>query len=61
VPGDIAERYEVHAWRNATGVLATARAAEWDPAPLANVRPPGSEIMRAGGWKSLMPLALTLF
>jgi hypothetical protein len=29
VPPDIADLYEVHEWRNATGVLATSNPAEW--------------------------------
>ncbi|GAB5348482.1 BglII/BstYI family type II restriction endonuclease [Alteriqipengyuania sp. 357] len=30
IPKDISELYEIHEWRNATGVLATACTSEWD-------------------------------
>jgi hypothetical protein len=29
IPPDLAAQYEIHEWRNAAGVLATAHPAEW--------------------------------
>jgi hypothetical protein len=56
VPRDIADLYEVHEWRNAAGVLSTAHPEEWADIQHALrafvlLR---SEIMRAGGRKSLI-------
>jgi hypothetical protein len=30
IPGDVAQTYEVHEWRNAAGVLSTAHPPEWE-------------------------------
>lgn len=54
VPPDIAELYEVHEWRNAVGVLATACPDEWSDvqAALRAFRLHRSEIQAAGGSRS---------
>lgn len=56
VPADVAALYEVHEWRNATGVLTTACVAEWNEilAALRAFRLYKSEIMRPGGRRSLI-------
>jgi restriction endonuclease BglII len=54
VPQDIADVYEVHEWRNATGVLATAHAEEWADVQYAlrHFTLLRSEILHPGGRKS---------
>ncbi len=56
VPADIAARYEVHEWRNATGVLATAHPHEWNEivAALRAFQFFRSEILKGGGRKSVI-------
>lgn len=51
VPPDIADLYEVHEWRNATGVLATSNPTEWAEvqAALRAFRLHRSEVMTPGG------------
>lgn len=54
IPADIAELYEIHEWRNATGVLSTACPDEWSDiqAALRSFRLHRSEILKAGGRRS---------
>ena len=54
VPDDITNLYEVHEWRNATGVLVTSCPREWEEilAALRDFRLLRSEIMSPGGSKS---------
>lgn len=54
VPEDISSLYEVHEWRNATGVLVTSRPAEWKEIleALRAFRLLRSEILSPGGSKS---------
>ncbi len=54
VPDDIAERYEIHEWRNAVGVLSTACVAEWVDiqSALRAFRLLRSEVLSAGGNRS---------
>lgn len=56
IPADVAERYEVHEWRNATGILATAHPAEWNDvvAALRTFRFLRSEVLSGGGRKSVI-------
>ena len=53
IPADIRQRYVVHEWRNATGVLSTAHAAEWEDivATLRKFRLYKAEILKGGGNK----------
>lgn len=50
LPADISDLYEVHEWRNATGVLSTACPAEWSDiqAALRNFRLLRSEVIAPG-------------
>ncbi|MBX9926216.1 MAG: restriction endonuclease, partial [Hyphomicrobiaceae bacterium] len=54
VPDDIRELYEVHEWRNAAGVLSTARPSEWTDiiATLRGFRLYKADVVRPGGSKS---------
>lgn len=54
VPGDIANLYEVHEWRNAIGVLSTACPNEWTEvqSALRSFHLLKSEIVEAGGNRS---------
>jgi Restriction endonuclease BglII len=54
VPVDIADLYEVHEWRNATGVLATSNPAEWAEiqSALRSFRLHRSEVLTPGGRRS---------
>lgn len=54
IPADIQELYEVHEWRNATGVLTTSRPDEWGDIldALREFRLYRSEILSPGGSKS---------
>lgn len=56
VPADIADVYEVHEWRNAAGILATACPTEWTELQIAlrSFRLMRSEVMKAGGNRSLI-------
>jgi len=56
IPPDIAERFEVHEWRNATGVLETAHPAEWQDvlAALRAFELRRSEVLKSGGRKSVI-------
>ncbi|MBA2934130.1 restriction endonuclease [Sphingomonas sp. CGMCC 1.13654] len=56
IPADVAELYEVHEWRNATGILSTAHPAEWDEiiAALREFRFLRSEVLKGGGRKSVI-------
>lgn len=54
IPADILAAYEVHEWRNAAGVMSTARPAEWDDLlfVLRTFRLYHDEVVAAGGNKS---------
>lgn len=54
VPDDIRELYEVHEWRNATGVLSTSRPQEWREVleSLRAFKLLRSEVLSPGGSKS---------
>lgn len=54
VPVDIADLYEVHEWRNATGVLATSNPTEWGEiqSALRSFRLHRSEVLMPGGRRS---------
>lgn len=56
VPKDIAAAYEVHEWRNATGVLETAKPAEWKEVltALRAFKLMRSEVLKPGGRRSLI-------
>jgi Restriction endonuclease BglII len=56
IPADIAADYEVHEWRNATGVLATAHAEEWKDVQevLRDFKFWRSEVLKGGGRKSVI-------
>jgi hypothetical protein len=56
IPDDIQALYEVHEWRNAAGVLATAQPSEWTDIQFAlrEFRLMRSEVNRKGGRKSLV-------
>lgn len=56
VPEDIRKAYEVHEWRNATGVLQTAKAARWEEiqAALRTFKLLRSEVLKPGGRRSLV-------
>jgi len=56
IPPDISESYEVHEWRNATGVLATAHPAEWQDVldVLRAFEFKRSELLKGGGGKSVI-------
>jgi hypothetical protein len=54
VPKDISELYEIHEWRNATGILSTACVNEWEEiqAALRSFKLMRSEVLAAGGNRS---------
>ncbi|MBI3275043.1 MAG: restriction endonuclease, partial [Methylocystis sp.] len=54
VPPDIASLYEIHEWRNATGVLQTAHQEEWTEImqALRNFRFRASDVLAPGKNKS---------
>jgi hypothetical protein len=56
VPADIAERYEVHEWRNGVAILAAAHAQEWSDvlAVLRGFKLLRSDILKPGGSKGLI-------
>jgi hypothetical protein len=56
IPEDIRELYEVHEWRNAAGVLSTARPVEWADvlATLRGFRLYKADVVRPGGRKSMI-------
>lgn len=56
IPPDIAERYEVREWRNATGVLSTAHPEEWQDIvdALRAFEFRRSEVLKGGGRKSVI-------
>jgi hypothetical protein len=56
IPEDIATDYEVHEWRNATGILQTAHLKEWQDiiAALRAFHFKRSELLKGGGGKSLI-------
>ena len=58
IPKAISDLYEVHEWRNATGVLSTAHPAEWEDVQhaLRTFTLLRSEIMKRGGRKSLISI-----
>lgn len=63
IPDDIAATYEVHEWRNATGVLQTAHLAEWNDviAALREFHFKRSELLKGGGAKSLISQRIDSF
>lgn len=56
VPDEIHETYQVHEWRNAAGVLATAHPAEWNDVldALRAFEFRRSEVLKGGGRKSVI-------
>lgn len=56
IPNDVAERYHVREWRNATGILTTACKEEWDEilTVLRGFRLLRSEVVVGGGNRSLI-------
>ena len=56
IPEDIVANYEVHEWRNATGVLQTAHLNEWQDiiAALRAFQFRRSELLKGGGAKSII-------
>jgi hypothetical protein len=63
IPDDIAADYEVHEWRNATGVLQTAHLTEWEDIveALRDFRFKRSELLKGGGGKSLIAQRIDSF
>ncbi len=60
IPNDVADRYEVHEWRNACAVLSQAFPAEWDDilTVLRGFELKQSHILAGGGGRSLVSAAL---
>lgn len=56
IPADLAASYEVHEWRNATGILETAHPAEWQDIvdALRAFEFRRSEVLKGGGGKSVI-------
>lgn len=63
IPEDITVAYEVHEWRNATGVLQTAHLTEWQDivAALRAFHFKRSELLKGGGAKSLISRRIDSF
>jgi hypothetical protein len=63
IPEDIREAYEVHEWRNATGVLSTAHPEEWEDivAMLRAFDFKKSEVLKGGGRKSVIAQRIDTF
>lgn len=63
VPQDIVDAYEVHEWRNATGIMATAHPAEWNDviAVLQAFEFKRSELLKGGGGKSVISTRIDKF
>lgn len=63
VPPEIISAYEVHEWRNATGILATAHPAEWQDviAVLRAFEFKRSELLAGGGGKSVISTRIDKF
>jgi len=63
VPLDIVAAYEVHEWRNATGILTTAHDAEWQDivAMLRAFEFKRSELLAGGGGKSVISTRIDKF
>jgi restriction endonuclease BglII len=63
IPEDIRQAYEVHEWRNATGVLSTAHPSEWADV-LEMLRAfdfKRSEVLKGGGRKSVIAQRMDTF
>jgi hypothetical protein len=63
IPEDIAADYQVHEWRNATGVLQTAHQNEWQDiiAALRAFQFRRSELLKGGGAKSIIAQRIDSF
>jgi hypothetical protein len=63
VPADIQDLYEVHEWRNAAGVLQTAKPSEWDDlmGALRSFRLSTEEIIVGGGNRSVLAIKFDAF
>lgn len=63
IPPDVAQRFEVHEWRNATGILETAHPDEWSDviAALRRFDFKRSEVLTGGGRKSVIASRLDAF
>jgi hypothetical protein len=63
IPEDIAADYEVHEWRNATGILQTAHLNEWQDIidTLRAFQFRRSELLKGGGGKSIIAKRIDSF
>ena len=63
IPADIAADYEVHEWRNATGILQTAHLNEWQDIidALRAFQFRRSELLKGGGGKSIIAQRIDSF
>jgi hypothetical protein len=63
IPKDIAADYEVHEWRNATGILQTAHLNEWQDIidALRDFQFQRSELLKGGGGKSIVAQRIDSF
>lgn len=63
IPADITVSYEVHEWRNATGVISTAHPSEWNDIVemLRDFDFKRSEVLKGGGRKSVIAAHMDAF
>jgi hypothetical protein len=63
IPADITASYEVHEWRNATGVISTAHPSEWNDIVemLRDFDFKRSEVLKGGGRKSVIAAHMDAF